>query len=68
MNFYKIRLILGQIEDFDLKKEINNSLLNAKINNYLQIIRAFEFIVNWFKRFIYDEIDNRDPFSTFELS
>ena len=34
----------------------------------MQIIRGFEFIVNWFKHFLFDQNDCRDPFSTYELS
>ena len=34
----------------------------------MEIIRAFEFIVNWFKHFLYDRKECRDPFSTYELS
>jgi len=34
----------------------------------LKIIRAFEFIANWFKHFLYDRKDKRDPFSNYQLS
>ena len=34
----------------------------------MQIIRAFEYIVNWFKHYLYDRKDKRDPFSNYELS